>query len=124
MKRLQTLPVALVVVIAALFAVAPQVSAQSACVYVKGVEAAQSLDTNETWNLDFTLSNTNSYKVTVDATFFLTSDDGTSKSMPRTLVLEAGEERKVSFSSTSIFGSGKMISAADSSVRFTVWKCD
>lgn len=106
---------------AAVWAFAPRASAQ-ACVIVKNVECNQSPDSGNTSNLYYTFKNTNSYKVTVEATFSVVSADGTIKNLSRNMVLEAGEERQVSFS-YKIFDN-KYISATDSGVSFTVWKCD
>lgn len=94
-----------------------------ACVYVKNVELSQSPESGKSADVAFSFKNTNDYKVTVDATFTIANEQGTTKRQTRTIVLEPGETRKVSFSGSGIFGGG-FLSATDSSVTFAVWKCD
>lgn len=94
-----------------------------ACFYVKNVELSQFPESGKSARIEYNFKNTNAYKVTVDATFILANDKGETKRQTRTIVLEPGEQRKVTFSASGIFDGG-FLSVTDSSATFAVWKCD
>jgi hypothetical protein len=103
----------------AVVALAMPASAQM-CSYTGNVDYTASHTEGNVSSLTFEFKNHNDY--TVDARFTVVSVNGTSKTQTRTFVMEAGGTHSEKFT-CNLFG-GANISASDTSVSYTVRKCD
>lgn len=105
----------------AVVALAMPASAQM-CNYTGNVDYTASHTEGNVSSLTFEFKNHNDYTVTVDARFTVVSANGTSKTQTRTFVMAAGDTHSEKFT-YNLFG-GANISASDTSVSYTVRKCD